>query len=123
MNRCDVVIVNFNAGVFLRDAVESALRSGLVANIYVVDNASTDGSLALLPSEHDSQIIIIRNTTNVGFAAACNIGLMRSAAENVLVLNPDCLMMVSVIDHLISALRSADRIGMAGPLVLNADDS
>jgi hypothetical protein len=47
VNRCDVVIVNFNGGEFLTAAVESVLRSTSVAHVYVVDNASTDGSLDL----------------------------------------------------------------------------
>jgi GT2 family glycosyltransferase len=121
VNRCDVVIVNFNAGTFLTTAVESVMASPSVAHVYVVDNASTDGSLNLLPPGKDDRLIIIRNTTNLGFAAACNLGLMPAVSENVLLLNPDCCVMEDAIDRLITALRSADRIGMAGPLLLNAD--
>jgi GT2 family glycosyltransferase len=120
---CDVVIVNFNAGAFLTEALESVLRSALVAHVYVVDNASTDGSLDLLLPRQDDRLTIIRNTANFGFATACNLGIARATSESVLVLNPDCQVMEGAIDHLISALRSADRIGMAGPLLLNADGS
>jgi GT2 family glycosyltransferase len=122
VSRCDVVIVNFNAGSFLRDAVESALQCGPVAHIYIVDNASTDGSLDLLPPGHE-RLTIIRNTANLGFATACNRGIVRSTSQNVLVLNPDCQVLERAVDQLISALRSADRIGMAGPLLLNPDGS
>jgi len=121
VNRCDVVIVNFNAGAFLTTAVESVLGSPSVANVYVVDNASTDGSLDLLPQGHDDRLTIIRNATNLGFAAACNLGLMRTASANMLLLNPDCCVMEGAVDRLITALRSADRVGMVGPLLLNAD--
>jgi GT2 family glycosyltransferase len=121
VNRCDVVIVNFNAGAFLTAAVESVLRSPSVAVVYVVDNASTDGSLDLLPLAHGDRLVIIRNTANLGFAAACNLGLMRAASQNMLLLNPDCCVMDDSIDRLIRALRSADHIGMVGPLLLNTD--
>ena len=121
VNRCDVVIVNFNAGVFLIAAVESVLRSPSVAYVYVVDNASTDGSLDLLPLGHDDRLVIIRNTANLGFAAACNLGLMRAASQNMLLLNPDCCVMEGAVDRLITALRSADHVGMVGPLLLNTD--
>ena len=123
MNRCDVVIVNFNAGEYLTAAVESVLRSRSVAHVYIVDNASTDGSLDFLPQGHDDRLTIINNTANLGFAAACNLGLMRTASENVLLVNPDCCVMEGAIDRLITALRSANHVGMVGPLLLNPDPS
>jgi GT2 family glycosyltransferase len=124
VDRCDVVIVNFNAGGFLKDAVESVLRSRSVPHTYVVDNASTDGSLDFLPQGHDDRLTIIHNTANLGFAAASNLGLMGAAAsENILLLNPDCCVTEGAVDRLITVLRSANRIGMVGPLLLNTDGS
>ncbi len=122
MNRSDVVIVNFNAGGYLADAVKSVLQSRSVVHIYVVDNASTDGSLALVPQGHDDRLTIIRNTANLGFATACNLGIMRAASENILLLNPDCQVMEGAVERLIETLRS-DHIGMVGPLLLNPDGS
>ena len=123
MNRCDVIIVNFNAGGFLRDAVESVLRSPSVAHVYVVDNASADESLNLLPRDQSDRLTIIRNGANLGFAAACNIGLKQATASNILILNPDCQVHDGAIERLITILRSADRIGMVGPHLLNPDGS
>jgi GT2 family glycosyltransferase len=123
MGRCEVVIVNFNTGGFLRDAVESLLRSQSVTHIYIVDNASTDESLDLLQQRHDDRLTIIRNTANLGFAAACNIGLKQATCENLLLLNPDCQVKEGAIDLLITALRSTDCVGMVGPLLLNPDGS
>jgi GT2 family glycosyltransferase len=122
VDRCDVVIVNFNAGGFLKDAVASVLQSQSVAHIYIVDNSSTDGSLDLVPQVHD-RLMVIRNNTNLGFATACNLGLKRAALENLLVLNPDCQVMEGTIERLITALRSTEHIGMVGPLLLNPDGS
>ena len=82
------IIVNYNAGPLLRSCVDSLLACPLAVEVIVVDNASHDGSLDGLP---DSQRIrVIRNTTNVGFAAACNIGMQASSAPFLLFLNPDC---------------------------------
>lgn len=122
MNQCDVIIVNFNAGSFLKDAVQSALQSPAVAHIYVVDNASCDTSLEALP-RHEDRLTIIRNWTNLGFAAACNIGLARTTSQNVLLLNPDCRVAEGAIENLIRVLRSNDRNGMVGPHLLNPDGS
>jgi GT2 family glycosyltransferase len=123
VNRCDVVIVNFNTGGFLRDAVESVLRSPSVTHVYVVDNGSTDESLNLLPRDEGDRLTIIRNGANLGFAAGCNVGLKQATASNILILNPDCQVRDGVIERLITVLRSADRIGMVGPHLLNPDGS
>jgi GT2 family glycosyltransferase len=123
VNRCDVVIVDFNAGEFLTAAVQSVLRSTSIAHVYVLDNASTDGSLDLLPRGCDDRLSVIRNTANIGFAAACNLGFLRAASENILLLNPDCCVMDDAVDRLLAVLQSTDRIGMAGPLLLNTDRS
>jgi GT2 family glycosyltransferase len=123
LNRCDVVIVNFNAGGFLRDAVESVLRSPSVAHVYVVDNGSTDGSLNLLPRDRSERLTIIRNGANLGFAAGCNVGLKQATASNVLILNPDCQVSDGAIERLITILRSTDHVGVVGPHLLNPDGS
>jgi GT2 family glycosyltransferase len=123
VNRCDVVIVNFNAGAFLREAVESVLRSEAVAHVYVVDNFSLDASLELLQGMPGDRLTIIHNPANLGFATACNIAIKRAAAENLLLINPDCAVVGPAIDRLSAVLRSSDRIGMVGPLLLNPDGS
>ena len=123
LTRCDVVIVNFNAGGFLRAAVESVLRSPSVAHVYVADNASTDDSLSLLRQDQRDRLTIIRNGANLGFAAACNIALSQATASNILILNPDCQVSDDAIERLITILRSTDRIGMVGPHLLNPDGS
>jgi GT2 family glycosyltransferase len=119
VNQCDAVIVNFNAGEFLKEAVKSVLRSASLAHVYVVDNASTDSSLDFLPQDH--RLTIIPNAANLGFAAAANIGLARATSDAVLLLNPDADMTEGTIEHLITALWSADNVGMVGPLLLNPD--
>jgi GT2 family glycosyltransferase len=83
-----IVIVNWNAGVLLRQCVESIIRhgSGLVSQIVVVDNASTDGSETAV---EDLPVTLIRNADNLGFASACNQGARVCDAPYLLFLNPD----------------------------------
>jgi GT2 family glycosyltransferase len=122
-NLCEIVIVNFNTGSFLKSAVESALQSRSVWRVHVVDNASTDTSLDFLSERYDDRLKIIRNQANIGFAAACNIGLAQVTSDHALLLNPDCWVAEGAIENLITALRTADEIGLAGPLLLNPDGS
>jgi hypothetical protein len=122
LNQCDVVIVNFNAGAFLKDAVANVL-SPSVAHVFVIDNASCDASLDLIADMHDDRVTTIRNTANLGFAAGCNIGLSQVRAESVLLLNPDCQVVGNAIERLMAVLQSGNRVGMVGPLLLNPNGS
>lgn len=115
------IIVNYNAGPLLRACVDSLLACPLAIEIIVVDNASHDGSLGGLPEL--PHVRVIRNPANVGFAAACNIGIGASSAPFLLFLNPDCVVQPGAVPILLAALQSAGRAGMVGGLLLNADGS
>ncbi|WP_126455315.1 glycosyltransferase family 2 protein [Sulfuriflexus mobilis] len=114
-----IIIVNYNAGEFLRDCVDSLLNCPLEIEIIVVDNASTDSSLDALPGLPCVQII--KNPTNVGFAAACNSGAHVAAAPFLLFLNPDCLVKPGMLVKLLESMRVDDRVGMVGGLLVNSD--
>jgi N-acetylglucosaminyl-diphospho-decaprenol L-rhamnosyltransferase len=90
--RLDVVIVNWNTGRYLRDcldAIAMASRSSYVLNrVVVVDNGSTDDSLDGL-DEVSLPLLILRNSTNRGFAAACNQAASEGDGDFILFLNPD----------------------------------
>lgn len=89
----DVIIVNWNAGSQLVEAVSSIAQyhHGLVATVVIVDNASTDDSLKLVEKLQNLpfQIQIIHNSENKGFGAACNQGATLVKSEFILFLNPD----------------------------------
>ena len=113
------IIVNYNAGSLLRKCVDSLLACPLDIEIIVVDNASSDASLDGL--QDLSQVCVIRNPANVGFAAACNIGMLASSAPFLLFLNPDCFFQPDAIAPLLAGLQSGDRVGMVGGLLVNED--
>ncbi|MET7697865.1 glycosyltransferase family 2 protein [Streptomyces sp. NPDC005485] len=115
----DVVIVNWNTGRHLRDclrAVGRADRSELrVAQIVVVDNASSDDSLSGLDTA-GIPLQVVRNTANRGFAAACNQGAARCGSALILFLNPDTEPYPDALRAVGRFLRSpaADTIGICG---------
>jgi GT2 family glycosyltransferase len=116
------VTVNYNAGPLLRGLVESlAGQTGLV-RIVVVDNASTDGSLAFLDAAHPG-VTVVRNPSNRGFGAACNQGAAAASGRYLLFINPDCRMPTGALKRMVAVLESQPVVGMLGPLVLNNDGS
>lgn len=118
-NKVTAIIVNYNAGALLRGCIESLLACPCNIEVIVVDNASTDGSLDDLPESQSVQII--HNFTNVGFAAACNIGIQVASAKVLLFLNPDCFFQPNAIEVLLARLQSSDSVGMVGGFLSNLD--
>ena len=113
------IIVNYNAGELLRHCVESLLLCPLEIEIIVVDNASTDGSMDSL--EGLPCVQIVKNSTNLGFAMACNAGARVAKAQFLLFLNPDCSFKPGALAGLLEAMEGDKRVGMAGGLLVNED--
>lgn len=107
--------------MYIAHAVNSVKRSNSVRQVIVVDNASSDKSLEPLSQYQNSNLSIIQNASNLGFGAACNIGIRAGDAEYILLLNPDCQVQDGAIERLVSTLQSVPKAGMAGPRLLNAD--
>ena len=117
--RISTIVVNFNAGPLLRTCIDSVLRCPLDVEIIVVDNASTDGSLVAITGLPGVQII--KNPTNVGFAAGCNTGARAATAQFLLFLNPDCSFEPGALLKLLDAFAADTQTGMVGGFLTNLD--
>ena len=116
-----LIIVNYNACECIVACVSSALSQ--VDEVVVVDNASSDDSLAQLevvfPGEQ--KLKIVRNRENLGFAAACNIGAEISTCRYLFFLNPDCVLAQDCVSRLLRVIDEHQNVGMVGGLLLNPD--
>ncbi|MCD6026050.1 MAG: glycosyl transferase family 2 [Solimicrobium sp.] len=113
------IIVNYNAGEFLRKCVDSLLNCPLKIEIIIIDNASKDNSVESLNGL--PKIHLIKNSTNVGFATACNQGSNKSTAPVLLFLNPDCTFNSGTLVRLLSVMNHEPQAGMVGGLLVNSD--
>lgn len=88
--KLSIVIVNYNVKYFLEQCLCSvrAAIAGLEAEVFVVDNHSTDGSIEYLRPRFP-EVTFIENSDNPGFAKANNQAIRISQGEYVLLLNPD----------------------------------
>jgi N-acetylglucosaminyl-diphospho-decaprenol L-rhamnosyltransferase len=112
-----VVIVNWNSGTLLEGCVQSLLRNAPGCRIIIVDNASTDSSLQFA-GRLDDQVLIIRNSRNLGFAAASNIGWRAEEGDRVLFLNPDAECSPESVERLEQTLIADSQVwAAAGQLV------
>lgn len=120
-----VVIVNYNAGALLTDCVRSVLRSSVPVRILVSDNGSHDNSIHYLCASvaARSQLTIIENGENLGFAKANNVALRWCRGDYVLFLNPDCIVEPDTLRRMIEVMEQHPEAGMAGCLIVNPDGS
>ena len=80
--------------------------------MWLVDNASTDGSVELVQARFP-QVKIIQNEANVGLCTANNRGILASAAEFVAILNNDTELAPDCLGQLVAALKADPQLGMA----------
>lgn len=120
-----VLIVNYNAGHLLSEAVSALLASALPLEVLVSDNGSLDDSLWILEDQHgkDSRLHIHRNHANLGFAGGHNRVLPHALAPFLLFLNPDCIVNPDTLPRLLDFLRDTPEAGMVGCIVRNPDGS
>ena len=122
MKHIDIVIINWNAGNLLAEAVASILQSNYDldnVSILVIDNASSDNSLKLLPSH--SSLKVIQNKENKGFAYACNQGYAIGRGEYLLLLNPDTRLFEDTLIQSVEFMEKRKEISVLG--VKHVDDN
>jgi GT2 family glycosyltransferase len=119
-----ILIVNWNtreAILGCLDALPASIDAELRREVIVVDNGSVDGSAEALRQRTD--ITLISNDENRGFAAAVNQAYARSSGEFVLLLNSDVDLTVGSLSALTQFLLDHPHVAGVGPLYLNPDGS
>jgi GT2 family glycosyltransferase len=121
MNDVSVVIVNWNTKDLLVDCIQTILKTTIASNveIIVVDNGSSDGSAAAAAKL--ARVMVIRNETNMGFAAANNIGISASTGRFVCLVNSDVKVLEGCLDRMCQYMDEHPTVGLLGPRVLNKD--
>ena len=122
--KVSIVIVNWNTRTLLADCLTSIYGNPPTGafEVLVVDNASTDGSVALVRHQFPLATLIV-NEANVGFAAANNVGIRESKGEYILLLNSDTRVLPGALDELVKFLENHLGAGAAGSRLLNPDGS
>jgi GT2 family glycosyltransferase len=119
-----VIIVNWNTKDLLRNCLNSVSKTvhKLLFEVIVVDNASSDGSVAMLESEFPSVIRIV-NGENKGFGAANNQALAIMKGKYALLLNSDVVLTTGAVSKLWDFCESNEKAAIVCGQLLNADGS
>lgn len=125
MAAVSVLIVNYQGGSVLADCLRHLQRQVMADfEAIVVDNGSTDGSLALAREAvaGDPRFVFISAEENVGFAAGNNLAARHATTPLLALLNPDAFAEPDWLARLLEAARRDPDVGMFGSTQLNAGD-
>lgn len=124
MSTVSVIVVNHNTRDLLRDCLRSVRAEGvgLPTQVIVVDNASSDGSAAMVRAEFP-EVHLIESPANLGFSKANNAGLRASSSPFALLLNSDARLRRGALRVMISFMEARPDVGIVGPQLLHADGS
>jgi len=116
------VVVNYESGVLLADCVDALLAddSAGPVEVVVVDNGSTDGSVARLRERHPG-VTVMEPHANLGYARAANLGIAGTRAPVVLVCNPDTVLAPGSARPVLDAFAAAPDVAVVGPRIVNPD--
>lgn len=119
-----IVIVSYNVREMLRACLASlpAAAPGLSTEVWVVDNASSDGSAEMVRSCFP-EVRLEARSENLGFTRANNLALERARGRHLLLLNPDTEAHPGALTTLVRFLDEHPRAGACGPRLLNTDGS
>lgn len=117
--KLSVIIVNYNVEAYLEQCLRSVLKAmeRVDGDVFVVDNQSTDDSVAMVQRDFPS-VKLIANSVNVGFSRANNQAIERSSAEYVVLLNPDTVVGEDVFERVIEFMdRNQDAGGLGVKMI------
>ena len=121
MTGLSIIIVTYNSSGHVDACLESLARHSarVGQEVLIVDNASTDGTAATV-RQRWPLVRLIESGTNLGFAAASNIGIRQTSSPLILLLNPDSAVQQGALNRLVSALESRPNAAVAGPRLVDA---
>jgi GT2 family glycosyltransferase len=119
-----IIIVNWNTKKLLLDCLASVYETvkNISMEIWVVDNASSDGSAEAVKRFY-SDVKIIQNSKNFGFAAANNQAFSKMKGRYALLLNTDTLLVRGAIEKIFAYMERQPVVAMACGQLLNSDGS
>ena len=118
--KLSIIIVNYNVQYFLAQCLNSVLDAieSIDAEIFVVDNNSSDDSVEMLKEKFPA-IKLIENRENTGFAKANNQAIKEASGEYILLLNPDTLVESETFRKSLQFMDEHSDAGALGVKMLN----
>ncbi len=120
--KVSVIIVNYNVKSFLEQALHSAQKAltAIDSEIFVVDNASVDGSVEMV-RQRFPEVRLIASVENLGFSRANNLAITQAGGDFIVLLNPDTVVQEDTFHVLLSFFDRNPAAGAATCKIINPD--
>lgn len=119
-----IILVSYNTKDLTRDCLKSVFEKtvGVEFEVFVVDNASSDGSCEMIEQEFP-QVKLIKSKENLGFGKANNIAIRQSSAKYVFLLNADTVLLNNAVKIFFDFMESPENqnVGCCGGNLYNPD--
>lgn len=115
-----VLIVTYNSEETIERSLRELQGCTLIREVIIVDNASTDASVAVI-RRAAKQSRLICNEQNIGFASAVNQIASRATGKYLLILNPDCFVSPLTLGHLAGLVETHRNISIVAPRIVSED--
>lgn len=126
--KLSVIIISYNVKHYLEQCLRSlikARRKDIPMEIFVVDNASQDGSTTHIkerfPAPLYPNLHVIANARNIGFGKANNQAIAKATGEYILFLNPDTILTENTLHDAITFADKHPQLGGLGTMMLHGD--
>lgn len=127
-NKAGIVILNYNTYDDAMNCVKSIdqYEAGQQHQIYIVDNASADGSGERLQKElcHRKDVTYLPSEKNLGFSGGNNIGIqqaLKDGCEYIFCLNSDIILLNNAISLMVESFERYPEVGVACPAVFDTE--
>lgn len=117
------LMVSFQTGPILWQALNAALAEPMIGEIWLVDNGNAPGVLTRLESlaRAEPRLRLLAGEGNIGFGRACNLAAARAGGDLILLLNPDLLIQPGAAAQMLGALAQAKSPAIIGGRILGKD--
>ncbi len=113
------IVLTWNSGEFIEQAIDSLLRSVYPTDILIVDNDSSDNTRAIIAKKYP-ELRLVNSESNLGYAGGNNFGIRLLEAENldyIFILNPDASVDKNCIGRLVERLEREKQVAAVSPLI------
>lgn len=125
MNRVFVIVVTYNGMHWIKACIDSLLASTIKVSIVIVDNNSTDNTVAFVKEHYkEAPIFMVASNKNLGFGLANNMGIkhaLKNNADFLFLLNQDAFVEKDTIENLVDLASKNKDYGIISPIHTNGD--
>jgi len=121
-----IIIVTWNSEKYIIPCLKSIYKQKEYGfnnfEIIIIDNNSKDSTIKIIENEF-SNVILIKNKLNLGYAKANNQGFKTAIGNFILLLNPDTELQNNFFQPMLDFIEQNDKVGVIAPKVINPDFS